>query len=164
MAMSASQSLIINPKHLVLGLALWFVAELCAFSLVVSVFGIAGALLLGLLTSLIGFQLLRRLGRDAASGLKQILRTGGGVAFQPDSLVDGTMAAIGGTLLILPGFLSDFVGLALSAPSIRLWLATKVKWFQTGGIRSKPRRDDVIDLSAQDWRRIDDAKPDLNGH
>jgi UPF0716 protein FxsA len=163
--MHTSQSLTINAKQAIAGLALWFIAELCAFALVVSVFGIAGALLLGLLTSLIGFQLLRRLGRDAAFGLNQIFGTGGGVAFQPDALVDGTIAAIGGALLILPGFLSDLVGLALSTPSIRLWLAAKAKWFQRpGGLGTKARRDHVIDLRAGEWQRTGDAEPDFRRH
>jgi UPF0716 protein FxsA len=152
------------PKRLLLGFALWFAAELCAFALVVSYVGLAGALLLGLLTSLMGFSLLRRLGQDAASSLKQVLNTQG-LVLRPESMFDGTISAIAGVLLILPGFLSDLVGLALSAPMIRLWLASRMKWQGapfTAQSRSR-RRDEVIDLDDGEWRRLDDRAPDLRG-
>ncbi len=152
------------PKRVLLGLALWFAAELCAFALVVSYLGVAGTLLLGLLTSLMGFSLLRRLGQDAASSLRQVLNTQGFV-LRPESMVDGTISAIAGVLLILPGFLSDLVGLALSAPAIRLWLANRMKWQGAAfTAQSRPRRrEQVIDLEDREWRRLDDPAPDLRG-
>ncbi|WP_020173969.1 FxsA family protein [Methyloferula stellata] len=152
------------PKRLLLGFALWFAAELCAFALVVAYIGLAGALLLGLLTSLMGFSLLRRLGQDAASSLRQVLGTQG-VVLKPESMVDGTISAIAGVLLILPGFLSDLVGLALSAPMIRLWLANRMHWQGASfTAQSQPRRrDEVIDLTDGEWRRLDDSAPNPRG-
>ncbi len=151
------------PKQIILGIALWFAAELAAFWLVVAFFGIAGALLLGLATSLIGFSLLKRLGRGAAANLRQVLDTRG-LVLQPGALFDGSLAAVGATLLILPGFVSDLVGLALSAPSIRSWFASRLKGWKPAQPKQSPMRDQVIDLGAQEWRRIDEAEPDLRGH
>jgi UPF0716 protein FxsA len=142
----------------------WFAAELCTFALVVSLLGVGGALLLGLLTSFMGFSVLRRLGQDAATNLRQVLGTRG-LALKPESMVDGTISAIAGVLLILPGFLSDLVGLALSAPAIRLWLASRMKWRGSSWTpQSSPRpHHQVIELNDQEWRRLDDAAPDLRG-
>lgn len=152
------------PRRVLLGLTIWLAAELCAFALVVSILGVAGALLLGLLTTVMGFSLLRRLGQDAALGFRQALNAGRHT-LTPESMVDGTMAGIAGVLLILPGFLSDLVGLALSTPSIRLWLANRMKWRSASwSTQARPRRrDQVIELSEQEWRRIDDSAPDLRG-
>ncbi len=161
--MQSSQGVLDVPRRVLLGLTIWLVAELCAFAFVVSVLGVAGAILLGLITTLMGFSLLRRLGQNAAASFKQALGAGSH-SLTPESMVDGTMAGIAGVLLILPGFLSDFVGLALSTPSIRLWLANRMKWRGASwSTQTRPRRDQVIDLSDQEWRRIDDPAPDLRG-
>jgi UPF0716 protein FxsA len=160
--MQSSQVVVSGPRRILLGLTIWFVAELCAFALVVSFLGVTGALLLGLVTSLIGFSLLRRLGQDVALSFRQALAAGHHT-FNPESMVDGTIAGIGGVLLILPGFLSDLVGLALSTPLVRLWLADLMKWRSAScGTRARaPRqRHQVIDLSDQEWHRIDDQAPD----
>lgn len=144
-----------------MALGIWLAAEICAFILVVSVLGAGGAVLLGLLTSVIGFSQLRRLGQGAASSLRRVFGPRG-VVLKQDSVVDGTIAAIGGVLLILPGFLSDLIGLALSAPSVRLWIVDHMKWVKPVSRRkAKPRRERIIDLDDQEWRRIDEAKPDL---
>jgi UPF0716 protein FxsA len=131
--------------------------------LVVRFFGVSGALLLGLVTSLLGFSLLKRLGRGAAANLRRVLNTRDPI-LQPGALLDGSLATIGATLLILPGFLSDLVGLALAAPSVRFWLANQLKgWKPARAHRAQPR-DHVIDLGTQEWRRIEEAEPDLRGH
>jgi len=143
------------PKQILFVLVLWCAVELGAFMLVVSLFGISEALLLGLTTSLIGFSLLKRLGRGAAAHLRHVLDTRG-LVIQPGTLVDGSLAAIGATLLILPGFVSDLAGLALSAPSVRFWLASRLKGWKPAHHTAQPRSS-VIDLGAQEWRRIDEA-------
>jgi UPF0716 protein FxsA len=151
------------PKWIAIGLAAWCIAEICVFTLIVSVLGIGSALLLGLLTSLLGFWVLRRLGRDAAVNLRQIVNTRG-LVLNAGSLVDGSLAALGAVLLILPGFLSDCVGLALSVPAVRFWFASKIKSTRS----QKPKRrygpDPVIDLGTGEWRRIDEAATDLPSH
>ncbi|MGB7125287.1 MAG: FxsA family protein [Methylovirgula sp.] len=125
------------------GLGLWLFSEIFVFGLVSDAIGLGGAILATLLTSLLGALLLRRLGRAARQELKAVVK-GGVVRFTPAALESGVLAALGGVLLILPGFLSDCVGLALLAPALRK------------PPPSPPEKPDVIDLSPQDWRRIDE--------
>ncbi len=65
----------------------------------------------------------------------------------PLTLRSGALAALGAILLVIPGFLSDCVGLALLLPS---WRHQE--------LAAKPRDPNVIDLTPQDWHRIDDKE------
>lgn len=127
---------------LLFGLGLWIFSEIFVFGLVTAAIGLGGAILITLLTSLLGAVLLRRLGRTARQELRAVLKDGV-IRLTPRALESGILAALGSVLLILPGFLSDCVGLALLAPTMR---------------RPSPptEKPDVIDLSPQDWRHIDE--------
>jgi UPF0716 protein FxsA len=131
----------------IFGLGLWLFSEIFVFGLVADAIGVSGAILATLLTSLLGVALLRRLGRTARDELKAVLKDGASVRLAPGALESGVLAAFGAVLLILPGFLSDCIGLALLVPALR-----------------RPKRappsapePEVIELSPQDWRRIDEA-------
>jgi len=122
----------------------WLIVEFAAFYLVVAAIGFWGAVAVGLLTSLAGVELFRHVGRSAMQGLKS---TAEGQAPREGAFLDGTLATIGATLLVLPGFASDFIGLALAAPSVRGWIA------RTFAPRFGERRaPGVIDLEAGEWR------------
>lgn len=125
-------------------LVAWFVVEALAFWAVVSAIGFWGAVGVGLLTSLAGVELFRHVGRQAMEGLKS---TASGEAPREGAFLDGTLATIGATLLVLPGFVSDFVGLALASPSVRGWVA------RVFAPRFAERRSPVVvDLGPGDWR------------
>jgi UPF0716 protein FxsA len=128
-------------------IGLWLCAEVIVFVMVVQTVGLLGAVALGIVTSLMGAAMLRQLGLRALSGLRQTVRDG-----QPTegALLDGALAALGGLLLVLPGFLTDAVGLALAAPSVRQWLGRRY----TSHARRAPR--DILDLSPQEWRSVED--------
>ncbi len=132
----------------IFGLGLWLFSEIFVFGLVVDAIGLGGAILATLLTSLLGVALLRRLGRTAHDELRTMLKSGASVRLTPGALESGVLAALGGVLLILPGFLSDCVGLALLTPALRRPQRPPP---------ASPEKPDVIDLSPQDWRRIDEA-------
>ena len=136
-----------RPGALTLALALWLVLEFVAFWIVVDRIGLAGACLVGLAATLAGIVILRHVGRGAIDGLR---RAAEGGAPQEGALLDGVLAAAGGALLILPGFVSDLVGLALAAPSLRGWIARRFAPAQVAGARPAP--PGVIDLDPQDWR------------
>lgn len=131
----------------IFGFGLWLFSEIFVFGLVADAIGLGGAILATLLTSLLGVGFLRRLGRTARDELKALLKGGASVRLAPGVLESGVLAALGGVLLILPGFLSDCVGLALLTPMLR-------RPERTLPTAEKP---DVIDLSPQDWRWIDEA-------
>lgn len=93
---------------------------------------------------------IRRLDRDLRQG-----RT-------PDaSLFDGFLIVVGGVLLIIPGFVTDVVGLILMIPFVRRLIRdfikarVTVKGFSgfSGGFRRGRNRDDVVDLSPEDFER-----------
>jgi UPF0716 protein FxsA len=135
----------------IFGLGLWLFGEIFVFALIADAIGLGGAILATLLTSLLGVALLRRLGRTARDELKGALAAGRAIRLGPEVLQSGVLTALGAVLLVLPGFLSDCVGLALLTPLLR-----------RRPERAPPsaEKPDVIDLSPQDWRRIDDADRD----
>lgn len=129
----------------------WLVSEVAALFLVVEAIGWTGALGLALLTSLLGLVILRRLGIGAARSLKQAIE---GAPFSNGRIFDGILTALGAVFLVMPGFVSDLVGFALAAPSVRLWIARR---FQTASPTWPRGNRAVLDLSAEDWRAIDAA-------
>jgi UPF0716 protein FxsA len=124
----------------------WLFSEIIVFVLVVRAIGLIGAIVVGVLTSLLGAAMIRRVGAEALSALRQALDGG---EPREGALLDGALSALGGVLLVLPGFVSDAVGIALAAPSFRQWLTHRF-----GGKR--PVRAQVIDLSPQEWKSVED--------
>lgn len=138
----------------------WLVAEVLAFAFVVHALGLGGAILLGLATTVLGIVTLRRIGLDAARNLRRAMA---GAEPANGALLDGMLRALGGLLLIVPGFIANFAGFALASPSVRHWAA---RMFDGGGPSAPPtvtRRarvaDDVIDLAPEDWRIVDRRRP-----
>jgi UPF0716 protein FxsA len=118
--------------------------------LVVSLVGWSGAILIGLATSALGLVGLKRAGSEALSGLRRAASSGAGA----DSvLIEGSLTGLGSLLLLLPGFVSDLVGLALSAPSIRNWALSIARRRQA---RGGTRRAGTIDLDPGDWHPVGD--------
>jgi UPF0716 protein FxsA len=161
------KSVVRLPVLFVLYLSLWFAAELAAFTAVVHVIGFVGAVVLCVLSGLAGVATLRRVGLSAALRLRQAVaarakdRSGKSqTILSREAVLDGTLAGLGAVLLILPGFVSDFVGLALAAPSFRLWAADRLKLGKFGrpghGHRAGPV---MIELTPREWSRRDDPGP-----
>jgi UPF0716 protein FxsA len=63
------------------------------------------------------------------------------------AMLDGALQALASFLLILPGFASDFVGLALKSPSVRQSLVRRLR------SRNKTGDPRLIDLDPREWRR-----------
>lgn len=134
------------------GLGLWLIGEYVAFSFVAQQIGVEGAVVATLATSLIGILLLRRLGVSARQKIVEILNNRGDLTFlAPQRMGAGFAAALGSLLLILPGFLSDLVGLFLLARSG--W-----DWHNPGSTKSFKDPTRVVELSPQDWHRIDEGE------
>jgi UPF0716 protein FxsA len=145
------------PSRFVLGLVAWLGLEFAAFVAVADTIGFAGALLLGMATSLAGFVLLRETGQGA---MQHLLAALSGGRRQQGNMVDGLIRALAALLLIIPGFISDLAGLALAAPSIRQVLARR---FGSESFPSASRRREnpgIIDLTPEEWVSCDrPAKP-----
>jgi UPF0716 protein FxsA len=106
-----------------LAVFLWLAAEIAVFFYVVDQIGLLGAILLSLAASYIGVSLLRRVGLAVRQSLFDLLRRSesGFAGLQP-GLRDGAIGVLGALLLIVPGFLSDGLGLALALASAGFWL------------------------------------------
>jgi UPF0716 protein FxsA len=135
-------------------LLIWVAVELAAFYMVASAVGLVGALIAGALTSLLGFSLLRE---NAAVALQRARAAIDGSRPRDGAMAESMIGSFGALLLILPGFLTDLVGLVLTIPSVRDDLAAKM--------RARPTRRDrdanlsAIDLHPGEWR-ITDASSD----
>lgn len=155
-------SLMPLPAWVLLSFVLWVVSEAVAYALILRLLGFAGAILLTILTSLAGLAMLRRLSLAGAWRLRRSLamKAEQRTSLSRETIIDGALSTIGSILLILPGFVSDFAGLALAAPSIRGWVAARLPII-AGGAAQKPRRGapDLVDLSPQDWSRRDERGP-----
>ena len=144
-----------RPPFFVLGLFAWLGLELAVFVAIVQSAGLACALLLGLATSFAGMVLLRQVGTGALGRLRSSFQ---GALHRPDAMMDDLIRAVAAVLLILPGFLSDLVGFALAAPSVR-----KILLRRFGGespvhyARSQKSRaqNDVVDLAPEEWVSVD---------
>ncbi len=134
------------------GLALWLIGEFVAFSLVAEAIGLNGAIIATLATSFAGALLLRRLGSAARQNLVGMLNPrGASGGFALERLQAGLSAAFGAGLLILPGFLSDSIGLLLVARAALAWISS-------GGRRPGGEADDVIELSPREWRHVEETE------
>lgn len=145
------------PVLFVTYLALWLGAELAAFAAVVHWIGFAGAILACILTTLAGLSTLRRVGLSALLRLRRAVarRSGEQSGLSREAVLDGTLAGLGAVLLILPGFVSDLVGLALAAPSVRLWVTERLKLGRLG----RPPAPRAIELAPREWSRHDRPLP-----
>ncbi|MCW2701293.1 MAG: FxsA cytoplasmic rane protein [Blastococcus sp.] len=106
--------MVVQRLRLVVGLVA--LAELVVFLLVAAWIGVGWTILATLLTGALGWVLLARQGTRALADLRERARSR-----QPAGrdLGDAGLVAVGGLLMVLPGFLSDLVGLLFLLPVTR---------------------------------------------
>jgi UPF0716 protein FxsA len=97
-------------------LAIAAVVEIVGFVLVVRWLGLPVAVLLFLITSVLGVVLLRREGVRAWRRFQAEAEAGRPPGRQ---VTDGLVGLVGALLLVLPGFMSDAIGLLLLLPPVR---------------------------------------------
>lgn len=149
-------------------------AEIAGFVIVGKWLGVFGTLGLIVLSSLVGIMLLRQQGLSVLKQLNAESRSG---RVPGEAIGNGAMIVIAAIFLIIPGFLTDIVGIFLFIPAVRrfIWrkLGTRVVVRSTysasyeGGAGQKPDRapsDKVIDLDSDEFKRGPDASsPWSNG-
>ena len=135
-------------KMIALTFLLLPVAELVAFLLVASWLGFAIALLLLILVSMIGVLVVRRAGSGAVTRLRTI---SGGATISGVTLNGaGTATALGGILMIIPGFITGLLGAMIMLPRARGWLLTLARrWFTRD---RRPGGPHVVDLTPDEWK------------
>jgi UPF0716 protein FxsA len=128
----------------------FIVAPLVELFVVLRVGAAIGALntiALLVVVSLIGAALVKRQGLAVAGRLRRQMDAGEDPS---RSLVDGFLLLVAGVLLILPGFVSDVIGLALLLPPLRAGAARLI--LRRARIRRSGR---IVHITAM--RRLDDA-------
>ncbi|MBU6329606.1 MAG: FxsA family protein [Acidobacteria bacterium] len=121
--------------------------ELYVLVQVAQFIGLLPALLLLVLLSLFGAWLVRREGTSALRRLRGALAVG---EMPTEPLVDGGLIVLAGTLCIVPGFLSDGIGLLLLVPPVRTLVRRRLiaRWSVPGVSRlgGRFRSTRVIDV------------------
>ncbi|MBA3487963.1 MAG: FxsA family protein [Longispora sp.] len=95
---------------IVAGLVALTVVEIAVLIAVAKLIGFGPTVLLVLVTSLVGAWLVRRAGRRAWRSVRAAANSGHAPGRQ---VVDGVLAMTGGLLMLVPGFVTDFVGLLM---------------------------------------------------
>lgn len=132
--------------------------EIAGFVVVGRQIGVLGTIGLVLLSGVVGAMLLRRQGLGALRRAQMEAATGG----SPDrEIVHGTMILLAGILLMIPGFVTDIIGLLLFIPAVReqAWKALRSRIaVRTAGFArpgSNGRGGRVVDLDETEYRPAD---------
>ena len=144
-----------RPAPIAFIILCWIIAEYVAFLYIVSLVGLSGALLIGVATFLIGLNAIKRLGGAALANLRQQMNRD---KVSANVGLGEVIQSFGALLLIIPGFMSDLVGLALLTPSLGQWLLTysdRNSFARTAESKGQ-NQPDIIDLDASHWRRVDE--------
>jgi UPF0716 protein FxsA len=145
-------------------LLLWPLAEIAGFVVVGRWIGIWGTLALVIGTAIAGGYVLRLQGMHMLRQLSATSREG---ALPGRDLVDGAMIVVAGILLLLPGLITDVLGVLLFIPPVRraIWsgIGRRILVVRTSREeaawtnRDEPQQDraagPLIDLDEQDYRR-----------
>ncbi|PWJ91367.1 UPF0716 protein FxsA [Mesorhizobium loti] len=141
--------------------------EIAGFVVVGRQVGALATVGLVLASGIAGALLLRHQGFSVMTRIRTEMDAGRDPSRQ---LAHGAMIVLAAILLIIPGFITDIIGLLLFLPPIRdlAWRALKGRVmlatnFSTGGFRGR-QRDKTIDLDDSDYSRSDDYArgPDHN--
>lgn len=97
-------------------LVLWPLAELFVIIKISEAIGFLWMLLLLLATWPIGWRLIRHQGRLALRGLRAALADG---RTPTNEVINGALVLVGAVLLLVPGFITDTIGLLLLLPPTR---------------------------------------------
>lgn len=109
------------------------VVELWLILQVGEMIGVMPTILLLLLDSLLGAWLVKNQGSAVWRNFRTAVDAG---KIPANEAVNGFLVIMGGTLLLVPGFLSDIVGILLIAPPSRKFLSGRVVKFGMGRTRA----------------------------
>lgn len=129
--------------------------EIAVFIVVSRAIGVTATIGLVLLSMIAGTTLMRRQGFGVLRRMQAELDSG---RVPGEAMVHGAMIVLAGVLLIIPGFVSDVVGLALFLPPVRdfVWSAIRRRIeIVTVETRAPGGPGPVVDLDADAFRRRD---------
>lgn len=128
--------------------------EIGVLIMVGSSIGVFATIGLVILTGVLGTILLRIQGFSVLTRIRHDMDRGEA----PDkSLADAAMIAVAGLFLILPGFVSDVIGLLLFLPPVRAFIRSmigkRVTIVRAAGRARHRQQPDVVDLDPAEFRR-----------
>ena len=138
-------------KKIKAGILIWLVAELVALAVAVHFWGWLLTLGLGFATSALGLMVLRKAGQDSIAALRQAMDKGTSSPTAIPAL--GLVRVLSGLFLLLPGLVSDLVGLLLLIPFIGKLLPS----VSTG--HGQRTQDGIVDLDPDEWRASQGRDP-----
>ena len=143
-------------RFFVIGLIVLPIIEIAIFIKVGQLIGLLPTLGLIIGAALLGGLLLRQQGLSVLGQLRSNVNTG---RLPGRTIADAMMIGVAALFLVLPGFLSDIVALALLLPPVRSWiyaaLASRVSVVETASYRREGPRlggEGTIDLDEDDYR------------
>lgn len=140
--------------RVLMGLIAWSLVEIALFVTVGSWVGVLGTLAIVLGSGVAGVMILRRQGVQLGQALRQNMGAG------REPVAHSGLVALGAVLLILPGFLTDMIGLALMVPPVRAVIIARIgSRLRAATVQQTYARpqDDVIDAVVIEQRR--DGEP-----
>jgi UPF0716 protein FxsA len=135
-------------KSIFIGFLLLAAVEITVFIAVAREMGIGIVLLLVLAGTIAGVLILKWAGRVQIDKVRRAVAARTPITLESADL----MLVVAGILLVLPGFVTDAIGLALLLPPVRRSVAQTSRRFVH---RDRPR-DAVVELERDEWRRVQD--------
>lgn len=138
-----------------LSFILLFLAEIATYVVVIDAWGFGAALAIGFGSLVLGFLVLAKLGQN----MGEVFAGAGGriVQLSFNGLFSGGLLIAGALLLILPGFLTDFVGLLLIGASWGLKLLPAR--FSPVSSPIREANDGITDLRPEEWSSNRNGQP-----
>ena len=135
--------------------------EIAVLIMIGSSIGVLATIGLIIGSGIIGAMLLRFQGFALLARMRSEINAG---RMPEKEMADGAMIALGGVLLMIPGFISDVLGILLFIPQVRAmlrsYLSRNITVVRAG---ARPNRqgtggDGVVDLDTSEYQRNDDSK------
>lgn len=149
----------------------WPLAEIAGFVVVGRALGLWWTLGLVIITGLLGAFMMRQQGLHLLRKLSEESQQG---QIPASSVIDGAMIVVAGILLLLPGFVTDIIGIALFIPFVRrlLWSVigrrvvvvgprgkTGFNRSAGGSRETSNTAGKVVDLDEEEFHRNSDPNP-----
>lgn len=142
-------------KWAIFGLLMLPFVEIALFVAVALKIGVLAALALTILTSLVGMAVIRHAGWSAVTRTRGAF--GDGVLTRAELDGAGVLNVLGGVLLVIPGFLTDVVGLTLLMPPIQSWIRATLRR-AVAGAAQPTGKPGVVDLEPDQWRQVPEER------
>ncbi|GGE76927.1 FxsA family protein [Priestia taiwanensis] len=124
-------------KYVFIGLSGIAIVEFMVFILVGQYIGVLPIIFISVCTSIIGILLLKKQGIKIMNDIKLQLSRG---QVPTDAVLDGICVIIGGILLLIPGYVTDVIGLVCLLPLTRGKVRDTIKGYIQHRVLSSYRR------------------------